>query len=103
MARVQISDEVWTSFRAHLGATPINVALGELVEREVGRQRRRSASTGEEIALALEDAHTVASELQGLIARFEQMARGDRPAPAATRPQTTKPGTDNPQTHLEIQ
>jgi hypothetical protein len=36
MARVQVSGEVWAAFQAGLGTTPVNVALGELVRREVG-------------------------------------------------------------------
>src|ERR1019366_5578844 len=49
MARVQVSDDVWSAFRANLGATPVSVALGELVRREVGRRERRTASV-EQIA-----------------------------------------------------
>jgi hypothetical protein len=37
IARVQVSDQVWAAFRAGLRTTPGNVALGELVTREVGR------------------------------------------------------------------
>src|SRR5438046_7212563 len=74
MARVQVSDEAWASFRAGLGATPVNVALGELVEREVGRQRRRSAGDVEGARLALEDARSVAEELAALVARLERIA-----------------------------
>jgi hypothetical protein len=44
MGRVQISDEVWRAYRASLGTTPVRVALGDLVRREVGRAARRSAS-----------------------------------------------------------
>ena len=43
MARVHVSDDVWSAFRASLGATPVSIALGELVRREVGRHARRTA------------------------------------------------------------
>ena len=43
MARVQVSDETWTEYRATLGTTPVSVGLGRLVEREVARDRRRTA------------------------------------------------------------
>ena len=75
MARVQVSDETWASFRAGLGITPVSVALGKLVEREVGRQRRRSAGDLEAARQALEDAHAVADELTALIGRLERFAR----------------------------
>ncbi|HME04852.1 MAG TPA: hypothetical protein VKG38_17650 [Solirubrobacteraceae bacterium] len=70
MARVQVSDEVWSAFRASLGATPVNVALGELVRREVGM--RRTASDEQGVRLAVEDARAVAGELQEMIARLDE-------------------------------
>jgi hypothetical protein len=73
MARVQASDQVWAAFRAQLGVTPVSVALGRLVEREVGRSARRSATDGEGVHLALEDAREVADELATLIARLEKL------------------------------
>jgi hypothetical protein len=72
MARVQVSDEVWAAYRAGLGATPVSVALGELVRREVGRNARRSASDLEGVRIALEDARQLSAELTSLIARFER-------------------------------
>jgi hypothetical protein len=72
MARVQVSDEVWSAFRANLGATPVSVALGELVRREVGRRERRTASDEQGVRLAVEDARAVADELQEMIARFDR-------------------------------
>jgi hypothetical protein len=72
MARVQASDEVWAAFRSQLGATPVSVALGRLVEREVGRTARASATDGDGARLALEDAREVARELAGLITRLER-------------------------------
>jgi hypothetical protein len=72
MARVQASDDVWAAFRAQLGLTPVSVALGRLVEREVGRTARTSATDGEGARLALQDAREVAGELAALIARLER-------------------------------
>jgi hypothetical protein len=72
MARVQVSDEVWSAFRANLGSTPVNVALGELVRRDVGRRERRTASDEQGIRLAVQDARAVADELQGMIVRLER-------------------------------
>jgi hypothetical protein len=74
MARVQVSDEVWSAFRASLGAIPVSVALGELVRREVGRRERRGASDEQGIRLALEDARVLAGELQEMIVRLERQA-----------------------------
>jgi hypothetical protein len=72
IARVQVSDEVWAAFRAGLRTTPVNVALGELVRREVGRKARRSAADADGIRIALADAREVADELTSLIARLER-------------------------------
>jgi len=72
MARVQVSDEVWSAFRASLGATPVNVALGELVRREVGRRERRTASDEQGVRLAVADARAVAEELEEMILRLER-------------------------------
>jgi hypothetical protein len=74
MARVQASDETWAAFRAQLGVTPVSVALGRLVEREVARTARSSASDAEGVRVALEDAREVAGELAALIARLEPLA-----------------------------
>jgi len=74
MARVQASDETWAAFRAQLGVTPVSVALGRLVEREVARTARSSASDSEGVRVALEDAREVAAELAALIARLEPLA-----------------------------
>ena len=37
MARVRVADDVWSEFRAAAGPTPLNVVLGELVQREVNQ------------------------------------------------------------------
>ncbi len=71
MARVQISDENWAAYRAALGATPVSVALGRLVEREVASHRRRAALDADGGQDAVRDARTVAEELAALIARLE--------------------------------
>src|SRR5262249_9435559 len=77
MARVQVSDEIWAAFRGGLGTTPVNVALGELVGREVARKARRSATDSGRIRIALADAREVADELASLIARLERAASDD--------------------------
>ncbi len=74
MARVQASDETWVAFRAQLGVTPVSVALGRLVEREVARTARSTASDADGVRVALEDARQVAGELAALIARLEPLA-----------------------------
>jgi hypothetical protein len=64
MARVQVSDETWSTVRAGLGSTPASVALGRLVEREVASRRRRSASDSGSVSQAVEDARVVVDELR---------------------------------------
>ena len=71
MARVQVSDETWSAFRAGLGSTPASVALGRLVEREVAAQRRRTALDADGIRDAVIDARLVADGLHDLISRLE--------------------------------
>jgi hypothetical protein len=78
MARVQVSDDVWSAFRASLGATPVSIALGELVRREVGRHERRTASDEQGVRLAVEDARAVADELKEMIVRLEGQASSAR-------------------------
>jgi hypothetical protein len=74
MARVQVSDEIWSAYRAGLRTTPVSIALGELVRREVGRMTRRSANDAEGVRQALDDARELADELASLIARLEQVS-----------------------------
>jgi len=90
MARVQVSDEVWAANRASLGATPVSVALGKLVRREVRRAARCSASDADGARLALEDARQLSDELASLIARLER-ATGLTPVPSIER----RPLSDN--------
>jgi len=71
MARVQVGDETWSVFRASLGATPVSVALGKLVERDVARHNRRTAVDADAVRDAVQDARVVADELATLIARLE--------------------------------
>jgi hypothetical protein len=93
MARVQVSDEVWAAYRAGLGVTPVSVALGELVRREVGRRARRSGSDLKGVRIALEDARRLSVELSALIARLERV--GSAPVGSAgldSWPQRGSPG-----------
>lgn len=71
MARVQVSDETLSAFRASLGSTPASVALGQLVEREVAARRRRSSPDAQGVRDAVVEARAVAEELQALISRLE--------------------------------
>jgi hypothetical protein len=81
MARVQVTDEVWAAFRSGLGPTPVNVALGELVTREVARKARRSTTDAGGVRIALADAREVSDELTSLIARLERAAANDLRSP----------------------
>jgi hypothetical protein len=73
MARVQISDEIWAAYRASLGSVAVSVALGRLVESEVGRHRRRTAIDADAVLHeAVEEARGVAQELVALITRLER-------------------------------
>jgi hypothetical protein len=73
MARVQVSDETWAAYRVALGATPVSVALGRLVEREVTSRRRRIAHDAGGVRQALDDARLVVDELSALIHRLERI------------------------------
>ncbi len=77
MARVQVSDETWSAFRAGLGSTPVSVELGRLVEREVGRRQRRSILDPDGVRAAVQEARSVAGELAELIARCEHAYGAD--------------------------
>jgi hypothetical protein len=82
MARVQVSDETWSAFRAGLGARPVSVELGRLVEREVASRRRREASDVGGVRQAVDDARVVVNELAAMIARLE-LTQSVRSMPAA--------------------
>ena len=73
MARVQVSDETWSAFRAGVGATPASVALGRLVEREVASRHRRAALDADAVRAAIGEARLVAKELATLISRLETL------------------------------
>ena len=73
MARVQVNDATWTAYRASLGTTPVSVALGRLVEREVARYRRRTTVDPDGVQDAVENARGVAKELAALIDRLERV------------------------------
>ena len=75
MARVQIKDEIWAAYRASLGTTPVSVALGRLIEREVASHRRRTAPDADDVREAVEEARGVADELSALIVRLDEMHR----------------------------
>ena len=75
MARVQGSDEIWAAYRTSLGTTPVSVALGLLVEREVASHRRRTAPNADDVREAVEEARGIAAELSALIARLDEMHR----------------------------
>jgi hypothetical protein len=71
MARVQVNDDTWAAYRAGLGTTPVSVALGRLVEREVANHRRRAALDADGVREAVREARSVAGELENLIWRLE--------------------------------
>jgi hypothetical protein len=79
MARVQISDDVWAAYRAGLGTTPVSVALGRLVEREVASHRRRTALDADGVREAVREARSVAGELEDLIRRLEHAPADGHP------------------------
>jgi hypothetical protein len=75
MARVQVSDEIWTAYRASLGTTPVSVGLGRLVEREVASHHRRTAPDADDVREAVKEARGVVDELVALIARLDEKDR----------------------------
>jgi hypothetical protein len=84
MARVQISDETWSAFRAGLGSTPVSVELGRLVEREVARCRRQTASDAGGARQANDDAKGLVDELSALIVRLERSQTEGRASASAS-------------------
>jgi len=86
MARVRASDEVWAEFRAAAGLQPLNLLLGELVERHVQRFRSEHLRKGEiddaELIDALDRAHELHRDLGAIVTRLEQrLDRRAGPAP----------------------
>ena len=84
MARVQVPDEVWAEFRRAAGNTPMSQILGQLVEREVERDRARrirQGSVGDDVLLdALERARELHDDVAAIIDRLER--RASHPVPA---------------------
>lgn len=76
MARVYATDEVWADFRAAAEPYPLNVKLGELVQREVDRYRSRRLREGQlddqELVDALARARELHEELAEIVARLER-------------------------------
>jgi hypothetical protein len=83
MARVVVTDDAWTDFRALAGNQSIATVLGELVEREVDRYRTRRLKADQlddrELVDALEPALELQDDLTTIVARLER--RLDRAAP----------------------
>jgi hypothetical protein len=87
MARVQVSDETWAAYRAALGTTPVSVALGRLVEREVACRRRATVEDRDGIREAVNEARVVANELNALVARLDRNGGEDHvPRSASDEP-----------------
>ena len=74
-------------------ATPVSVALGRLVQREVASRRRRSASDAGDVHRAADDARLVVEELSALIARLER-SNGAQPSTTAAPSVPTYCSTD---------
>lgn len=84
MARVRASDQTWADFRAAAGPEPLNVLLGELVQRHVDRARSRQLRGGRlddaELLDALNRAHELQVDVAAIVSRLEQRL-GHRSAP----------------------
>jgi hypothetical protein len=76
MARVQVADDVWAGFRSLAGDRPIAAVLGELVTREVSRDRSRRLREGRlddrELIEALDRARASRADLETIVARLER-------------------------------
>jgi hypothetical protein len=76
MARVRVTDEVWAEFRAAAGLQPINLLLGELVERHLQRVRSEQLRHGKledaDLIEALDRAHELHRDLGAIVTRLEQ-------------------------------
>jgi hypothetical protein len=79
MARVAVSDEIWTEFRYAIGTRSVAQALGDLVESEVERSRSRRVREGElqprELLEAIDRAHQAQDDLAALVTRLEALQR----------------------------
>jgi hypothetical protein len=80
MARVQVTDDVWTDFRALAGYRPMSELLGELVTREVEKYRSQKLRAGQleprELLDALERARAQQADLEAIVRRLEHLADG---------------------------
>jgi hypothetical protein len=76
MARVRVADDIWADFRMAAGQTPLNLVLGELVEREVDRHRARRARAGtmddDQLLTAVERAQELHDNLTATITALER-------------------------------
>ena len=77
MARVQVTDDVWTDFRALAGYRPMSELLGELVMREVEKYRSQKLRAGQleprELLDALEQAQAQRADLEAIVRRLEAL------------------------------
>lgn len=82
MARVQVTDEVWSDFRALAGHRPMSELLGELVTREVAKYRSRKLREGalqpDELVEALDRAQAQQDDLEAIVARLELLRQQTR-------------------------
>ena len=82
MARVQVSDDVWGDFRASAGNRSISEVLGELVTREVERDRSRRVRDGQfedhEVIDAIERVREQQAALEAIVVRLEAIRAGPR-------------------------
>jgi predicted CopG family antitoxin len=87
MARVAVSDEVWSDFRAAADQRSLSSVLAELVEREVQRYRQRRVRDGtaddRELLAALVEARELQRDLTEIVGRLER--RLDRHATSTSR------------------
>lgn len=77
MARVRVPADTWAEFRALAGDRPVAAVLGELVTREVERQRSRRVREREvderELIDALDRAGEQQADLAAIVERLERL------------------------------
>ncbi|MCW3010786.1 MAG: hypothetical protein JWO90_1190 [Solirubrobacterales bacterium] len=85
-ARVNVDDATWAEFRRYAPGS-VSAVLGELVEREVQRYRRRAARDGSSderrLPELIEDARQVHADFAVIIERM--VAAKERPRPGVWR------------------
>lgn len=83
MARVHVTESVWAEYRASLAGRPLSAALGELVEGEVDRARRKRLRAGEltddELLDALDRSRELQRDLEVLVDRLQRLRRATCP------------------------